>query len=222
MIRLSIRRRPVGAGSNRDELAPRHDSSWLSGVSPPSRPRIGSSPRQVLDWISWRRSPATSRAANSRSSWMKARELRWRASVDANEALRAARQLRTRIQRGPNEPEGSQEFFAFLENSVPRRLKEHQRKAALHLIATGNAANLSVPRQRQDFGRAYRVSVASGRSTLSMRCSLSDPPACFGPWRTEYEETLGRSPAHEILAGGDVENGEPSTWSTESLSRTYT
>ena len=29
------------------------------------------------------------------------------------------------------------------------------------------------------------------------------PPACFGPWRTEFEETFGHPPDWRILAGGD-------------------
>jgi len=29
------------------------------------------------------------------------------------------------------------------------------------------------------------------------------PVACFGPWRTEFEETLGREPRYKILAGGE-------------------
>ena len=31
------------------------------------------------------------------------------------------------------------------------------------------------------------------------------PAACFGPWRAEYTETLGKPPSYEILAGGNVE-----------------
>ncbi len=29
------------------------------------------------------------------------------------------------------------------------------------------------------------------------------PPACFGPWRTEFEETFGHPPDWRVLAGGD-------------------
>ena len=126
------------------------------------------------------------------------------ASIDANEALRTARKYGRAFKEGQHPPDGSQEFLAFLESSVPRRLKEHQRKAALHLIAAGNAANFSVP-------GSGKTSVVLTVFQWLREADLIDalfvvgPPACFGPWRTEYEETLGRSPAHEILAGGDVE-----------------
>ena len=32
------------------------------------------------------------------------------------------------------------------------------------------------------------------------------PPACFGPWRSEFEEVLGNPPSCETLAGGDVDD----------------
>jgi SNF2 family DNA or RNA helicase len=31
------------------------------------------------------------------------------------------------------------------------------------------------------------------------------PPSCFGPWKNEYKAVLGRMPAFEALAGGDIE-----------------
>ena len=95
-------------------------------------------------------------------------------------------------------------FLAFLDARVPRRLKEHQCKAALHLLAVRNGANFSVP--------------GSGKTTVvlavfqQLRESgevdalfVVGPPACFGPWRTEYEATLGRRPSCQILAGGDID-----------------
>ncbi len=126
------------------------------------------------------------------------------ATVEATEALRAARTYGRAFKEGQYRPENSQEFFAFLESKVPRRLKEHQRKAALHLLAVENAANFSVP-------GSGKTSVVLTVFQWLREVDLIDalfvvgPPACFGPWRAEYEETLGRSPAHVILAGGDVE-----------------
>ena len=32
------------------------------------------------------------------------------------------------------------------------------------------------------------------------------PPACFGPWRDEYEEVLGEMPKHVTLAGGRIDD----------------
>jgi len=98
----------------------------------------------------------------------------------------------------------TKEFFAYLEHDVPRRLKEHQLKAALHLLTVQNGANFSVP--------------GSGKTTVVLAVFhrlrglgevdslfVVGPPACFGPWRFEYQEVLGTPPSHEILAGGEVD-----------------
>ena len=97
----------------------------------------------------------------------------------------------------------AKDFLVFLEARVPRRLKEHQCKAALHLLAVRNGANFSVP--------------GSGKTTVVLAVFqqlreigevdalfVVGPPACFGPWLTEYEATLGRRPSCQILAGGDI------------------
>ena len=96
------------------------------------------------------------------------------------------------------------EFLTFLENNVPRTLKHHQLKSALHLFAVDNGANFSVP--------------GSGKTTVVLtvfemlrKKGIVDalfvigPPACFGPWRDEYEEVLGRPPTCVTLAGGDID-----------------
>ena len=96
------------------------------------------------------------------------------------------------------------EFLTFLENNVPRTLKNHQLKSALHLFAVDNGANFSVP--------------GSGKTTVVLtvfemlrKKGIVDalfvigPPACFGPWRDEYEEVLGRPPTCVTLAGGDID-----------------
>ena len=96
------------------------------------------------------------------------------------------------------------DFVQFLATSIPRKLKEHQIKAALHLLAVGNGANFSVP--------------GSGKTTVVLtvflwlrRLKLVDalfvvgPPSCFGPWQAEYRAVLGIEPAVALLAGGDIE-----------------
>jgi len=96
------------------------------------------------------------------------------------------------------------EFDAFLRSSIPRKLKDHQFKAALHLLTARNGANFSVP--------------GSGKTTVvptvfkKLKCGdeldalfVVGPPSCFGPWASEYREVLGREPTVEILAGGDVD-----------------
>jgi SNF2 family DNA or RNA helicase len=96
------------------------------------------------------------------------------------------------------------DFIHFLATNIPRKLKEHQIKAALHLLAVGNGANFSVP--------------GSGKTTVVLtvfhwlrQLNLVDsifvvgPPACFGPWRDEFCAVLGIKPSVALLAGGDIE-----------------
>ncbi len=96
-------------------------------------------------------------------------------------------------------------FIDFLKTKVKRNLKEHQEKAAYHLYLAKNGANFSVP--------------GSGKTTvvLSVYEKLKEeglvdtlfvvgPPAVFGPWKDEFEATLGREPSVQILAGGDKES----------------
>ena len=96
------------------------------------------------------------------------------------------------------------DFYSFLEEKIPRRLKEHQVKAALHLLSVTNGANFSVP------GSGKTTVVLTVFESLRQQRHVDalfvvGPPACFGPWRSEYQDVLGITPSYEILAGGDVE-----------------
>ena len=204
MIRLSIEDDRLMLEATEGDLAPRHESqlAFWGFAFESSENRFVSSAGSGRDLVE--------KVAHYLASCEFAVELdesaraAVAASVDATAALRAARKYGRAFKEGQHEPEDSQEFLAFLKSSVPRRLKEHQCKAALHLIAAGNAANFSVP-------GSGKTSVVLTVFQWLREVGLIDalfvvgPPACFGPWRTEYEETLGRSPEHEILAGGDVE-----------------
>ncbi|MCE2440557.1 MAG: DEAD/DEAH box helicase, partial [Candidatus Latescibacteria bacterium] len=95
-------------------------------------------------------------------------------------------------------------FYSFLEKPIPRRLKEHQIKAALHLLSVSNGANFSVP------GSGKTTVVLTVFESLRQQWHVDalyvvGPPACFGPWRCEYQDVLGVTPSYQILAGGDVE-----------------
>ncbi|PCJ56416.1 MAG: hypothetical protein COA73_12245 [Candidatus Hydrogenedentota bacterium] len=95
-------------------------------------------------------------------------------------------------------------FSSFLDTHVSRKLKEHQYKAALHLLAVRNGANFSVP------GSGKTTVVLSAFHYLRKTNEVDalfvvGPPACFGPWRMEYEAVLGKHPSYQILAGGDIE-----------------
>lgn len=114
-------------------------------------------------------------------------------------------------ERGRKFKEGSfndidtSEFHAFLRGNISRTLKDHQIKSALHLLAVENGANFSVP------GSGKTTVVLTVFEMLRKKIGIVDalfvvgPPACFEPWRDEYEEVLGRSPTHVTLAGGDID-----------------
>ncbi len=115
-----------------------------------------------------------------------------------------ASQRAAALKEGVVDAEELAEFVAFLKDNVARPLKLHQIKAALHLLAAQNAANFSVP------GSGKTTVVLSVFQRLRLRGELDalfvvGPPACFGPWMTEYAEVLGVPPTYEILAGGDAE-----------------
>lgn len=90
----------------------------------------------------------------------------------------------------------------FIKTKIPRKLKLHQYKAAYHHYIVKNCANFSVP--------------GSGKTTVVLTIYeklrsegyvnilfVIGPAACFGPWRDEFEVTLGRIPSFKILAGGE-------------------
>ena len=124
---------------------------------------------------------------------------------EAAECLyRRAREKGRRLKEGNLDAEEVTRFLQFLEKNIPRSLKEHQRKAALHLLAAVNGANFSVP------GSGKTTVILTVFETLRQQNLLDSlfvvgPPSCFGPWKTEYREVLGRPPTHVTLAGGDVE-----------------
>jgi SNF2 family DNA or RNA helicase len=96
------------------------------------------------------------------------------------------------------------DFLTYVATRVSRPLKEHQIKAALHLIGVRNGANFSVP------GSGKTAVVLSVFHWLRSRGEVDSlfvvgPPSCFVPWRTEYELVIGKEPSCEILAGGNVE-----------------
>ncbi len=95
-----------------------------------------------------------------------------------------------------------EQFSSFAESNIVRKLKEHQLKAAYHLYLVQNAANFSVPGS----GKTSVVLSVFEKLRLEKKVDflfVIGPPACFGPWKLEYELTLGRRPDSRILAGGN-------------------
>lgn len=97
------------------------------------------------------------------------------------------------------------EFREFVARNIKRPLKIHQLKAAYHLYLLGNGANFSVP------GSGKTTVVLTVYEKLRLEGKINTlfvvgPPACFGPWKNEFYETLGRLPKFSLLAGGYKSN----------------
>lgn len=93
-------------------------------------------------------------------------------------------------------------FVHFTKRHIHRPLRDHQLKAAFHLTILGNGANFSVP------GSGKTAVVLTFFEWLRLARKVNTlivigPPSCFGPWKTEFKETLGRAPRVVALAGGD-------------------
>ncbi len=129
---------------------------------------------------------------------------RLREQEDAESLYRSAREKAGVLKEGNLDEEEVARFLQFLENSIPRTLKDHQCKAALHLLAAVNGANFSVP------GSGKTTVILTVFERLRQQGKLHSlfvvgPPSCFGPWKTEYQEVLGIAPKCVILAGGNIE-----------------
>ena len=93
-------------------------------------------------------------------------------------------------------------FDKFLDERLNRPLKNHQKKSAYHLYLVQNGANFSVPGSGKTSVvlAVYEKLKADGLVNMLF---VIGPPSCFGPWRYEFEQTLGREPDYRILAGGN-------------------
>lgn len=112
------------------------------------------------------------------------------------------------------------EFVSFLKTSIPRKLKEHQVKAALHLGYIKNGANFSVPGS----GKTTVVLTVFEKLRLEGKVNslfVVGPPSSFGPWRNEFKETLGRDSDYYIFAGDFKINREIEYYKTENFHELY-
>ena len=120
-------------------------------------------------------------------------------------ALSSARQKGDSLKAGRIDFETSEGVFKFLKTNILRQLKDHQVKAALHLLSVENGANFSVPGS----GKTTVVLTVFEKLRIENKVDVLfvvGPPACFAPWRYEYESVLGRKPSWEVLAGGDADS----------------
>ena len=85
--------------------------------------------------------------------------------------------------------------------TLPRKLKPHQIKAAFHFYSLKNGANFSVPGS----GKTSVILSVYEKLKAEGKCNtlfVIGPPACFQPWKNEFVETLGRHPDSIILSAG--------------------
>jgi SNF2 family DNA or RNA helicase len=92
------------------------------------------------------------------------------------------------------------DFTNSLGHLVKRKLKDHQIKATYHLNIIGNGANFSVP------GSGKTTVVLTYFQKLRSEGKVNTlfvvgPPACFFPWKDEYNAVLGEKPRSKILSG---------------------
>lgn len=83
-----------------------------------------------------------------------------------------------------------------------RGLRDHQVKASYHLFKISKGANFSVP----GAGKTTVVLAVFERLKVEEDVNLLfvvGPPACFGPWKNEFKEVLGRNSNATVLAGGN-------------------
>ena len=124
---------------------------------------------------------------------------------ESNSRLEESKAIGARYKDGSIDEARTSEFLQFLKENVPRTLKDHQIKAALHLLSVENGANFSVP-------GSGKTTVVLAAFEMMRTKGIVDaifvvgPLACFAPWRDEFEEALGRSPKMTVVAGGDVDD----------------
>lgn len=112
------------------------------------------------------------------------------------------------------------EFVSFITKNIPRQLKKHQLKAAYHLYMVRNGANFSVP------GSGKTTTVLATYKKLKVENEVNllfvvGPPACFDPWKTEFQQTYGYRPSYKILAGGDLIQRKSEYYNFDNLSDLY-
>lgn len=123
--------------------------------------------------------------------------------AERTEEFQTTKKLGQDFKNGTFNKKQFQDFEQFFKTHLPtRKLKPHQLKAAFHLYLIHNGANFSVP------GSGKTSVVLSVYEKLKSEGKVNvlfvvGPPACFGPWKNEFVETLGRKPKQKVLAGGD-------------------
>jgi SNF2 family DNA or RNA helicase len=120
------------------------------------------------------------------------------------EKLISIRHTSGRFKDGVYDKDQFNEFYYFVNKYIPRKLKDHQIKAAYHLYLCKHGANFSVPGS----GKTSVVLTVYEKLRIEGKCNLLvviGPPASFAPWKNEFNYTLRRDPNARILSGGNPE-----------------
>ena len=125
-----------------------------------------------------------------------------------------------RIKNSDFDEDDFYQFKKFIKCHIPRKLKDHQEKAAYHFYSLGNGANFSVP------GAGKTTVVLTVYEKLKLEGKVNKifvvgPAACFGPWKDEFFEVLGRKPEYCILAGGDITERKSEYYSRDETIELY-
>jgi superfamily II DNA or RNA helicase len=203
MIRISAEEKVIVLQASVGDLAARHQSQlafW--GFAQPREDRFECSLTRALDTV------------NKLVQFFQKSSLPFELSSEVTELLDAqqdvSKRLHNAIRLGRQFKNAEHldcdltDFITFASSKLHRRLKDHQLKAAIHLLTVENGANFSVP------GSGKTSVILAVFEWLRFRGEVDalfvvGPPSCFGPWRSEYHTVLGRHPSYELLAGGDVE-----------------
>ena len=125
-----------------------------------------------------------------------------------------------RIKNGDFDEHDFSQFKQFIKDSILRNLKDHQEKASYHFYKLRNSANFSVP------GAGKTTVILTVYEKLKLEGKVNKifvvgPAACFGPWREEFKEVLGRDPGCCILAGGDSKERKSEYYRIDEISELY-
>ncbi|MDE0242085.1 MAG: DEAD/DEAH box helicase [bacterium] len=121
----------------------------------------------------------------------------------ATSELKAGQDIGAEIKNGILTQAQTSEFLEFIEYGLERPLLLHQVKAALHMLNVAHSANFSTP------GAGKTSVVLAVYEFLRHKERVNSlfvvgPRSCFLPWQSEFNATLGRLPAVEVMAGGEI------------------
>ncbi len=124
------------------------------------------------------------------------------------------------IKNGEIDKEEYKKFANSVKLFLRRPLKEHQEKAAYHLLNCQNGANFSVPGSGKTTVALTIYQMLKNNKKVNVLFVVG-PPASFFPWRNEFLENLGHSPDYVILPGLEKNERKNEYYNTSQLKELY-